>query len=99
MTASAPVDITQCAIDCSTYCSVLPLKMSRGTSAWKKQAEMPTLMRSRFGAPHRLREQALEIGRGDRLRIGLVADVGAGDGDEARDRVALHARGRQRRRD
>jgi hypothetical protein len=38
--------MTQCAIDCSTYCSVLPVKIGRAGSAWKKQALMPILSRA-----------------------------------------------------
>ncbi len=45
-TASAPADCTQCTIDCSTYCSVLPVKIGRCGSAWKKHAEMPMRGRS-----------------------------------------------------
>ena len=45
ITASAPVDITQWAIDCSTYCSVLPVNRGRAGSACMKQAEMPIFRR------------------------------------------------------
>src|SRR4030095_12198773 len=46
MTASAPVDMTQCAIDCSTYCRVLPVNNGRAGSACMKQAEMPIFRRA-----------------------------------------------------
>jgi hypothetical protein len=52
-TASAPLDMTQWAIDCSTYCSVLPVKISRCWSAWKKQALMPILRRSSMASSFR----------------------------------------------
>jgi hypothetical protein len=45
------------------------------------------------------REQALEVGGADRLRIGLMADVGGRDLDQARDRLALDADRGQVRRD
>ena len=37
ITTIAPADISQCAIDCSTYCSVLFVNKERAGSAWEKQ--------------------------------------------------------------
>src|SRR3954464_15060944 len=37
--------MSQCAIDCSTYCSVLLLKSERAGSACEKQAERPIFSR------------------------------------------------------
>ena len=41
MKASTSRCISQCATFCSMYCSVMPLKIARLGSSWKKQAEMP----------------------------------------------------------
>ena len=43
MNASTSRCISQCATFCSMYCSVMPLKIARLGSSWKKQAEMPIL--------------------------------------------------------
>ena len=43
MNASTSRCISQCATFCSMYCSVIPLKIARFGSSWKKQAEMPIL--------------------------------------------------------
>ena len=43
MKASTSRCISQCATFCSMYCSVIPLKIARCGSSWKKQAEMPIL--------------------------------------------------------
>jgi hypothetical protein len=55
---------------------------------------MPTIARALIAEPlaisKRLREQALEIGGTARARVGLVAHVGAGDGDEPRQLFARH---------
>ena len=59
--------MTQCATDCSTYCSVLPVNTGRAGSAWKKHAEIADLqpLAGKSAArpwSQRLREQALEVG-------------------------------------
>jgi hypothetical protein len=43
MNASTSRCMSQWATFCSMYCSVIPLKMRRLGSAWKKHAEMPIL--------------------------------------------------------
>jgi hypothetical protein len=43
MTGNAPPDMSQCAIDCSTYCRVLKAKLARAESGCMKQALMPIL--------------------------------------------------------
>src|SRR5512137_214031 len=88
-------------MDCSTYCSVLPAKIGRCGSAWKKHAEMPMRGRSliRGLKSERLLEEAREVRARTRPRIGLVADVLLGDVHHRRDLLLLHADRRQRRRD
>src|SRR5438128_11769053 len=76
MSAMASCCITQCAMFCSMYCSVMPLKMARCGSAWKKQAEMPIF---NIGDPpellHRFRKNPLEVLARTRSRIGLMAGI------------------------
>jgi len=45
ITTIAPADMIQCAIDCSTYCSVLLVNSERAGSACEKQADSPILSR------------------------------------------------------
>ena len=49
ITTIAPEDMIQCAIDCSTYCRVLPVNSGRLGSAWEKQADSPILRRREAG--------------------------------------------------
>ena len=65
-----------------------------GVEEARRDADLDAVLSS-----HRLREQPLEVRRRHRLRIGLVADVGRRDLDQARDRLALDADRRQVRRD
>ncbi len=41
ITTMAPLDMIQCAMDCSTYCRVLPVNSGRAGSACEKQADKP----------------------------------------------------------
>src|SRR5262249_28782673 len=72
MNASTSRCISQCATFCSMYCSVIPLKIARLGSSWKKQAEMPIF--SMFGL-HRRGEDVFEIVPRALPRIGLVTGV------------------------
>ncbi|MCY1226721.1 hypothetical protein D9M72_389670 [compost metagenome] len=49
ITTIAPADMSQWAIDCSTYCSVLFVKSERAGSACEKQADKPILSRAATG--------------------------------------------------
>src|SRR5687767_2354150 len=49
MTTMAPEDMNQCAMDCSTYCSVLPVNSGREASACEKQADRPIFRRVAAG--------------------------------------------------
>ena len=66
MKASTSRCISQCATFCSMYCSVIPLKIARLGSAWKKQAAMPILsMRSGEIAAAKIRSKSSRVqGRG-----------------------------------
>ena len=89
ITASTPLDITQCAIVCSTYCSVLPVKIGRVGSAWKKRrrdADLDAIARLHHIAAANSRSKSAAVhGRG--LVWWQMSAVG--DLDQARDRLAL----------
>src|SRR6185295_6048655 len=71
MNASTSRCISQWATFCSMYCSVIPLKIARFGSSWKKQAAMPILSMGSDGGG----EDPLEILARARAGVGLVAGV------------------------
>src|SRR5258706_646917 len=93
--AIASFCMTQCAIFCSMYCSVMPLNIARLGSAWKKHAEMPIFNMGMertmtCAGSDRLGEDVFEIRARAWPRVGLMTDVVDGDVDQRRNIGARH---------